>query len=97
MSRYISVSLVENLTKNAILVAFEKHRYRFGPTKTAHTDKGSNYTGAQAFLREHSEDILSAQTMEQVQRAAKSTGLTIITRVSKAPYQVVDSPPKIHF
>ena len=88
MSRFISITLVENLTKNAIIVAFEKHRYRFGPTKTAHTDRGTNYVGAQAFLRENPEEVLSAQTMKEVQQAAKSKGLTIVTRVSKAPYQV---------
>ena len=72
----------------AIIVAFEKHRYRFGPTKTTHTDRGSNYVGAQAFLRESPEEVLSDQTMKEVQQDAKSKGLTIVTRVSKAPYQV---------
>ena len=88
MSRFISITLVENLTKSAILVAFEKHRYRFGLTKTAHTDRGSNYVGAQAFLRENPEELLSAQTIKEIQQAAKSKGLTIVARVSKAPYQV---------
>ena len=49
---------------------------------------GGNYVGAQRFLREQSEDIVDQAVMKQVQQAAKAYGVTLITRVAKAPYMM---------
>ena len=88
MSRFITVTLVEDLTAKAILRAIQKHRFRFGPTRIIHSDMGTNYVGAQRILREQSEDVVDPAVMKAVQEAAKSFGVTIITRVAKAPYMM---------
>jgi transposase InsO family protein len=46
MSRFITTTLVEDLSSKAILRAIQKHRYRFGPTVTIRSDMGTNYVGA---------------------------------------------------
>ena len=88
MSRYISITVVEDLSSKAILRALQKHHFRYGPTKQVHSDLGSNYRGAQRFLREQSEDEISFETMKEVQDLVKPYGITLKTRVSHAPYMM---------
>ena len=47
MSRYITITVVEDLSAKAILRAFQKHRSRYGPAQLVHSDMGYNYRGAQ--------------------------------------------------
>ena len=86
MSRYITIIVVENLTKSAILKAIQQHKFRFGETKEIFSDKGSNYTEAQRVLQEEKEEGLTQSVMDDVKREMKSAGTEIITRVARAPW-----------
>ena len=86
MSRYITIIVVENLTKTAILKAIQQHKFRFGETKEIFSDKGTNYTGAQRVLEEENEESLTQSVMNDVKKELKSVGTEIITRVARAPW-----------
>ena len=68
MSRYITIIVVENLTKTAILKAIQQHKFRFGETKEIFSDKGTNYTGAQRVLEEENEESLTQSVMKDVKK-----------------------------
>ena len=86
MSRYITIIVVENLTKSAILKAIQQHKFRFGETKEILSDKETNYTRAQRMLQEEKEESLTQSVMDDVKRELKSAGTEIITRVARAPW-----------
>ena len=86
MSRYITIMVVENLTKIAILKTIQQHKYRFGETKRIYSDRGTNYVAAQKALREDSEDFVSESVMEDVKKELRSTGTEIVTRAARAPW-----------
>ena len=86
MSRYITIIVVENLTKTAILKAIQQHKFRFGETKEIFSDRGTNYTGAQRVLEEENEESLTQSVMNDVKKELKSVGTEIITRVARAPW-----------
>ena len=86
MSRYITIIVVENLTKSAILKAIQPHKFRFGETKEILSDRETNYTRAQRMLQEEKEESLTQSIMDNVKRELKSAGTEIITRVARAPW-----------
>ena len=86
MSRFITITMVESLSKTSILKSIQQHKFRFGETKEIFSDKGTNYTAAQRTFQQNNEDVLSSDVMDDVQRELKSAGTEIITRVGRAPW-----------
>ena len=71
MSRFITITVVENLSKTAIMKAVQQHKFCFGETKEIFSDKGTNYTGAQRVLEEEKEETLTQSVMDDVKRELK--------------------------
>ena len=84
-SRYISITIVENLSTEAIMRSFQQLKYKFGATQIIRSDMGSNFTGARNRLLDD-EEIIDDDVRRQVTQTAKKHGLQIIARVARAPW-----------
>ena len=84
-SRYISITIVENLSTEAIMRAFQQVKYKYGDVQIIRSDMGSNFVGARNRLLDDDETI-SDDVRKEVAMAARRHGLQIITRAARAPW-----------
>ena len=56
-SRYVSLTLVESLSKDSILKAMDNHSLRYGRAQLVESDMGTNYVAARQALEEDNDDI----------------------------------------
>ena len=82
-SRYISVTVVESLSKESILNALKLHSLRFGVSKEIQTDFGTNFSAAKETLE--AEQIMD-EDIKRIYQALKSDGISLIQRSPKAPF-----------
>jgi transposase InsO family protein len=86
-SRYISITVVENLSTEAIIRAFQQLMFRYGPISILRSDMGTNFVGAKnRYQLIDDESEVSETTRKEVSQAARRHGLQIITRASRAPW-----------
>ena len=82
-SRFISVIVVESLSKESILNALKLHSLMFGVSREIETDFGTNFSAARQTLEE--EQIVD-EDVRKISQALKSDGITLIQRSPKAPF-----------
>ena len=83
-SRYISVTIVESLSKVSIMNAFNQHFHRYGRSVKIECDFGTNYSAAKDELAE--EENIQFKDIEGVVQSLKSEGVQLIQRSPKAPW-----------
>jgi hypothetical protein len=83
-SRYISLTLVESLSKESILNAFKIHALRYGESQQIETDFGTNFSSAKNILQEG--DVISEEDVKWITETLKSSGVHLVQRVPKAPW-----------
>ena len=85
-SRYVSVSVVEDLSTEGIINAIMAHVVWFGRTKVIESDCGTNYKGAQRLLQANdNEDDLANIKWPEIKSRLKSRGIQLVTREAKMP------------
>ena len=85
-SRYIAVTIVEDLSTVAIMRAIQSLVYRYGPMKEIKSDMGSNFVGAKNRYQLLEDEVISEDTRKGVKEAARRQGITIKTRCPRAPF-----------
>ena len=83
-SRYITVTVVDSLSRESILNALKMHFLRFGQSTTMETDFGTNFSAAKSILE--SEDLIGNDDIKRISETLKSEGVTLIQRTPKAPF-----------
>ena len=83
-SRYVSVSVVEDLSTEAIINSIMGHIYRFGRAKVIETDCGNNYKGDQRLLQ--AEEELESIEWPLIRSKLKSRGIQLVMRGAKMPW-----------
>ena len=83
-SRYVSVSVVEDLSTEAIINSIMGHIYRFGRAKVIETDCGTDYKGAQRLLQ--AEEELASVEWPLIRSKLKSRGIQLVMRGAKMPW-----------
>ena len=82
-TRFVTLTLVESLSKESLLKAILKHRNRWGFTSEIFSDYGSNYTSAAKAMMEESEEVVDKDVMEQVKNSLKRYSVTMRLRCPK--------------
>ena len=85
-SRYISITVVENLTTEAIIRSFKELNYRYGPISVLRSDMGSNFVGAQNRFKLLDDEVINEEVKKEVKEAARRQGMAIKTRCARAPF-----------
>ena len=84
-SRFISLTMVENLSKECILKAFDVHSLRYGRAQLIESDMGSNYKSAQKTLEESEEDV-DPKIIQELVNDSLSKGTELVIRGPKMPW-----------
>ena len=82
-SRFTTITIVENLSRDSLVKALLKHRNRWGFTAEIFSDYGSNYTSAARAMMEDSEEVVNKNLMEEVQSDMKKHAVTMRLRCPK--------------
>ena len=82
-SRYITLTVVESLSKESIINALKAHFNRYGKSKTIETDFGTNFVAAKSLLEQENIDV---HDVKEIENELKSSGVTLIQRTPKAPF-----------
>ena len=87
-SRFISISVVEDLSTEALLNTFMGHVFRYGNTKIIESDCGSNYQKAQRVFQENNDDEedLANVKWPEIKSKLKSRGIQLVIRGAKMPW-----------
>ena len=72
-SRYITVTVVDSLSRESILNALKMHFLRFGQSTTMETDFGTNFSAAKSILE--SEDLIGKDDIKRISETLKSEGV----------------------
>jgi hypothetical protein len=69
-SRFISLTPVESLSKDSILLAFENHFRRFGRSESIETDLGTNFSAAKSDLQ--NEETVEEDAVREITQSLKA-------------------------
>jgi hypothetical protein len=74
-SRYISLTLVESLSKESILNAFKIHALRYGEYQQIEPDFGTNFSSARKTLQDG--DFISEDDVKKITKTLKVKASTL--------------------
>ena len=83
-SRYITLTVVESLSKTSILDSLKQHFLRYGQSQMIETDFGSNFSAAKGDLED--EEKLDKKDVQEISESLKSEGVKLVQRTPKAPW-----------
>ena len=86
-NRFVSLSVVEDLSTEAIINAIMAHVFRYRKTKVIESDCGSNYKGAQKILQANDDQRdLADIKWSEIRSRLKSCDIQLVTRGAKMPW-----------
>ena len=83
-SRYISLNVVESLSKESVLNSFGMHFLRYGQSTKIWTDFGTNFSAAKETLE--NAELIDNDDIKKISETLKSEGVTLVQRTPKAPF-----------
>ena len=84
-TRLISLSMVESLSLDHLLLAIKAHFARYGVSKRIESDLGSNFVAAAKHFNEPT-DTLKDGDIQQLTQELKGEGCNIVQRCARTPY-----------